>query len=240
MRNASVKKPVSAITRNVIEDDGVLGLGLDADAVRPLDVAAADRPHDPGGEDDAAEVGRERVPLVDAAVEELEVVGQLVVDLEHDGRDEQPHEPEVDERVHDPGRGVAEQGLHPHAGAEVAHAPVEVLLGGAPVVGRAALVVADPQAHQPRADEQHRGRGHVERPVDRVGHVDERLPRDARVIAPLGEPGHVPRDEREDGDQRADDEDELVRLGPLESTHGVNLPRRGRPSPNYWTVFRSS
>ena len=28
------------------EDDGVLGLRLDADAVRPLDVAAHDRPHD--------------------------------------------------------------------------------------------------------------------------------------------------------------------------------------------------
>ena len=82
------------------EDHRVLGLGLDADAVRALEVAAADRPHDADGEDDAGEVGGERVALVDAAVEELQVVGQLVVELEHDGRDEQPQEAEVDERVH--------------------------------------------------------------------------------------------------------------------------------------------
>ena len=66
------------------------------------------------------EVGRERVALVDAAVQELEVVGELVVELEHDGGDEQPEEAEVDARVHEAGGRVAEQGLHPHAGAEVA------------------------------------------------------------------------------------------------------------------------
>ena len=141
------------------EDDRVLGLGLDPDAVRALDVAPGDRPDDADGEHDAGEVGRERVALVHAAVEELQVVGQLVVDLEHDGGDEEPQEPEVDERVHDAGGGVAQQRLHPDAGPEVAHAAVEVALGGAAVVGRAALVVADPQADQPRADEQHdRGR----------------------------------------------------------------------------------
>ena len=68
------------------------------------------------------EVGGERVALVDAAVQELQVVGELVVELEHDGRDEQPEEPEVDERVHEAGGGVAQQRLHPDAGAEVAPA----------------------------------------------------------------------------------------------------------------------
>ena len=79
------------------------------------------------------------------------------------------------QRVHEAGGRVAQQRLHPHAGAEVAHAPVEVALGGAAVVGRAPLVVADPQAHQPRADEQHHRGGDVERPVDGVGDVAERL-----------------------------------------------------------------
>ena len=60
MRSASVKNPVTAITRNVIEDHGVLGLGLDADPVRPLDVAAADGPHDPGGEHDTDRDRRRR------------------------------------------------------------------------------------------------------------------------------------------------------------------------------------
>ena len=62
----------------------------------PLDVAAGDRPHDADDEHDAGEVGGERVALVDAAVEELQVVGELVVDLEDDGGDEEPQEPEVD------------------------------------------------------------------------------------------------------------------------------------------------
>ena len=98
-------------------------------------------------------------------------------------------EPEVDERVHEPGGRVAQQRLHPHAGAEVAHAAVHVALGGAAVVGRAALVVAHPQAHQPRADEQHDRGGGVEGPVDGVGDVDERLARDRRVVVPLGDAG---------------------------------------------------
>ena len=72
------------------EDDRVLGLGLDADAVGPLDVAAADRPQDADDEHDAGEVGGERVALVHAAVQELQVVGELVVELEDDGGDEQP------------------------------------------------------------------------------------------------------------------------------------------------------
>ena len=165
------------------EDDRVLGLGLDADAVRPFEVAPGDRPDDADGEHDAGEVGRERVALVHAAVEELEVVGELVVELEHDGGDEEPQEAEVDERVHEAGGRVAQQRLHPHAGPEVLHAPVEVALGGAAVVGRAPLVVLDPLADQPRADEQHDRGGHVERPVHGVGDAAERLARDRASVS---------------------------------------------------------
>jgi hypothetical protein len=61
--------------RQRAEDDGVLGLGLDADAVGALHVAAHDRPHHADEEDEAGGVADERVRLVDAAVEELEVSG---------------------------------------------------------------------------------------------------------------------------------------------------------------------
>ena len=201
------------------EDDRVLGLGLDADAVRALEVAPGDRPHDADGEHHAGEVGGERVALVHAAVEELEVVGELVVELQHDGGDEQPQEPEVDARVHDAGRRVAQQGLHPHAGPEVLHAPVEVALGGAAVVGRAPLVVLDPLAHQPRADEQHDRRGDVEGPVDGVGDAAEGLTRDDRVVLPLGDPRCDARGERAERDEDADDEHQVVRLRQRKALH---------------------
>ena len=42
------------------EDERVLGLGLDADAVRPLHVAADDRPHDADEEREAGDVADER------------------------------------------------------------------------------------------------------------------------------------------------------------------------------------
>ena len=110
------------MARNVPRINGVLGLGLDADPVRPLHVAAHDRPDDAADEDDAGGVADERVGLVRAAVEELEVLGELVVDLEH-GRDaEQDQEPEVDHRVHHAGGRIPQQRAHVHAGAEVAEA----------------------------------------------------------------------------------------------------------------------
>ena len=108
------------------EDEGVLGLGLDADAVRPLDVAAHDRPQHAADEHEAGGVADEGVRLVRAAVEELEVLGQLVVDLEHRRDGEQHEEAEVDHRVHQPGGRVAQQRAHVHAGAEVAEAALGV------------------------------------------------------------------------------------------------------------------
>ena len=53
------------------EDDGVLGLGLDADPVGPLHVAADDRPHHADEQGEAGGVADGRVGPVDVAVEEL-------------------------------------------------------------------------------------------------------------------------------------------------------------------------
>ena len=55
-----------------------------------------------------------------------------------------------------PGRGVAQQRLHPHAARKSRGAALDVLAVRAPVVGPAALVVADAQRREPRDDEQHR------------------------------------------------------------------------------------
>ena len=75
----------------------------------------------------AGEVADEGVAPVDVAVEELQRLGQLVVDLE-DRRDAEQHEErEVDEAVHDPGGGIAQQGLHVDAGPEVLEPALDVL-----------------------------------------------------------------------------------------------------------------
>ena len=156
IRNASVVKPVTAMTRNVTQDHEVLGLGLDPDPVRPLPVAAGERPQEAGEEHEAEQVADERVRLVRPAVEELQRVRELVVDLEDDGDDEEDEEAEVDERVHDARGGVPQQRAHPDALAEVAQAPVDVALGGAPVVGLARARSCGPAAT--RATRRGRGR----------------------------------------------------------------------------------
>ena len=143
---------MSADDEERAEDHRVFGLGLDADAVRALDVAAPDRPDDADEEDDAGEVGAERVRLVHAAVQELQDSGSWWSISSITVAMNRHEEAEVDEGVHDPGGGVAQQRLHPDAGAEVARGGAcTLLLRGAPVVGRAALVVPDPQRHEPRA-----------------------------------------------------------------------------------------
>ena len=72
MRQASAPKPVTRDGEERAEDEGVLGLGLDADAVRALHVAADDRPHHADEEREAGDVADDGVALVDVAVEELE------------------------------------------------------------------------------------------------------------------------------------------------------------------------
>ena len=67
------------------EDDGVLGLGLDANAVGALHVATQNRPDDAEGEHHTSEVANKGVCLVGAPMKELEAFGHLVIDLEHRG-----------------------------------------------------------------------------------------------------------------------------------------------------------
>ena len=165
------------------EDHRVFGLGLDADPVRALHVAAHDRPPDTDEEEHADRVAERGVaPRRRGRAGTCSAIGQLVVDLDHDGDHEQADEPEVDAGVHDPGRGVAQQCLHPDAGAEVGEAALGVLAVRAPVVGRAALVVADAQRREPRDDEQHHRDRRVERDLQRGRDVGEHLALDRRVV----------------------------------------------------------
>jgi hypothetical protein len=159
-------------------------------------------------------------------VQELHRLGQLVVDLEHDGGDEQHDEPEVDERVHRTGSRVAQQRLHPHAGAEVLEPLLHVALVRAAVVGRAALVVAHPQGDQPRRHEEHDAGGRVEGPVERVGDAAEDLAGDGRVVVPTGQPGDDTRRDRAQRGEHTDAEDQLMRLGTWWSPHGPESTRR--------------
>ena len=121
----------------------MFGLGLDADAIRTLDVATNDRPHDADEQAKTGEITDERVRHVDVAVQELPGLGNLVVDFENRGDGEQNEEREVDKRMHDAGGGIAQQGLHVDTGAEISEATLHVLRGRATVVGLAAGPVLD-------------------------------------------------------------------------------------------------
>ena len=126
----------------------MFGLGLDADAIRTLDVATNDRPHDADEQAKTGEITDERIRHVDVAVQELPGLGDLVVDFENRGDGEQHQEGEVDERMHDASGGIAQQGLHVDTGAEIAEATLDVLLCCASVVRLAACPVLHPLAEQ--------------------------------------------------------------------------------------------
>jgi hypothetical protein len=205
------------------EDRRVFGLGLDADAIGPLDVPTDRGPRDADEEDDAGRVGSGRVRLVGVAVQELQRLRQLVIDLEDDRRDEQEDEAEVDARVHGAGGGVAEQRLHPHAAAEVTQAAFEVLLRRAAIVGCAALVVPEPERHEVAAQEQHHRDRDVERPIDRVGDVEEDLTLDVRSVVPLREARHDAGGERPERHEHTYDQDEVVGSNP-QSPHDAREP----------------
>ena len=171
-----------------------------------------------------ASVAHEDVGLVGGAVEELGVVGQLVVDLQHGGDRDQDQEAEVDQRVHDAGHGVPQQGLHVDAGAEVAHAPLDVPGGGRPVVGGAPLPVPHPEGEEHGAVDQ-QGRDHrVEGDLQGVRDVPEHLPVDRRLLLEAGEAGGDAGADREEGDGDAEADDELLGREPLhdaaEATRG--------------------
>ena len=179
--SASAKKPLTPMSEERAEDERVLGLGLDADAVRALHVAAHDRPHDADQEHQAGEIAEERVGQVRAAVQELQVLGQLVVDLEHGGDAEQRQEPEVDHRVHQAGGRVAQQGAAcTRRRGSRRRRRFDVLRRGAAAVGRAALPVAHTVGEGERTPHQHRRDDRVEGHLQRAGDALEHLARRAR------------------------------------------------------------
>jgi hypothetical protein len=199
------------------EDDGVLGLGLDADPVGPLDVAPHDGPDDAAGEDRTRQVADEGVALVDATVEELQRRGQLVVDLEHRGDRQEHQEAEVDHRVHDAGGGITHQRLHVEAGTQPGQAPLGVLGGDVALVGTAALPVAHPVGEEHCAVDEHQRDDRVEGQLQRSGDVVEHLALDGAVVVPL-EDGRRDAGDGDDGtDHQSDDDRDLVgaqSLGP--------------------------
>ena len=128
MRSASVRKPVTPMTRNVPRITASSGLVLMRMRYGRCDVAAHDRPADADQEHDAREVGAERSTpgtCGRAGTSAIRAAGgrsrSMTVAMNSDD------EPEVDARVHDARGGVAQQRLHPHAGAEVREPALGVL-----------------------------------------------------------------------------------------------------------------
>ena len=203
------------------EDQRVLGLRLDADAVGPLHVPTHDRPHDAGEEHDAGGIADERVRLVGAPHEDLHALGQLMVDLEHRGHGQEHEEPEVDHRVHQPGGRVAQQRAHVGAGAEVGEAPLRVLGRGAAAIGAAALPVPHPLRERPGTPDDHHRDHRVEGDLEWPRDAREDLAGHLGVAVPLGDQRHDAGQHGERGDGDADAQDELMGFDAL-------LARRGR------------
>src|SRR3970282_466963 len=74
---------------------------------------------DAGEEDQRGKVERGRVPLVDHPVQELEVAGKDVVDLEDDRSEEENQEPVIHGGMDDARPRVTQQGLHAKPGIQV-------------------------------------------------------------------------------------------------------------------------
>ena len=170
------------------EDDqhrGVLGPGLDADAVGPEPagaVAPQHRPRHAHQIEHAGDVAHRGVGPVHVAVQELHPLGNLVVDLQHRGHGHEDQEREVDQGVHDAGRWLAQQGLHVDPGSEVAESTLGVGRLGGTVVGDTPLPVLDAVREQdgPVDDEQRDDRveGQLQWPRD----VGEDLAGDRRIV----------------------------------------------------------
>jgi hypothetical protein len=133
-------------------------------------------------------------------VEELEVLGELMVDLEHGGDAEQHEEPEVDHRVHHAGRGVAQQGPHVHAGPVALSSRLGVVECGT-ALGRSpplpVLHAIGESEGTPRQHERYHG---VENHLQRAGHVAEHDAMNRVLVVPVGDHRHDPGDRREQGD----------------------------------------
>ena len=106
-------------------------------------------------------------------MQELGALRHLVVDLEHGRHGEQCEKPEVDHRVHQSGRGVAQQGAHVNAGTEVGQASLDVLGRGRPALGCATFPVANAIGEHDGAPHQHHRDHGVERDLQRAGNATE-------------------------------------------------------------------
>ncbi len=192
----------------------MLGLGLDADAVRALDVATSDGPDDAAEEDQADGVAECHIAAVDVAVEELERRRHLVVDLEHRGDGEESEEPEVDHRVHEAGAGITEQGLHVDACTEVLQSLWSGLRRGLALRRGTTLPVLHPVGEHDPGPHQEHGDDRVEGDLQRPRDVREHHSMDLAVALPLGDLRDDARDQREECDGGEQDECQLVRLDP--------------------------
>lgn len=205
-------EPAHADGEHHAENPRVLGLRLDTNPIRPLHVATQDCPHHAAGEHHARRVADQRVPAVHVAVQELERRRHLVVDFQHGGHAEQDEETEIDHRVHKARTAVAQQRAHVDPGAEVGEPALHVLGGRAPVVGRAALPVADAVGETQRApDEHHRDDG-VERNLQRTRNAAEHLAVHGRLVLPAGDGRQDARHQRERADAATEDDRQLVGL----------------------------
>ncbi len=122
-------------------------------------------------------------------MQELEGLGDLVVDLEDGGDRQQYQEREVDEGVHEAGGRFAQQRLHVDAGPEVAEAALGVVGVGGPVVGGAALPVLHAVGEQDGAVDDQHGNDRVEGHLQGVGDVPEDLAGDFGVVVPAVDRG---------------------------------------------------
>ena len=183
-----------------------------------------DHKHRPGG------VAHRGVGPVNVAVQELEPVGELMVDLQGGGHSQQHQEAEVDERVHHPGCGLPQQGAHVDAGSEVGHAVLGVVHRRAAVVGPAPLPVLHPVGEQDRPVHQQHGDDRVEGDLQRGGNVAEHLAGDRAVVVEAGDAGHDARQGGEQRDGHAEGDDDV--MGPDPGPHdGATL--LAEPAPGH-------
>ena len=182
------------------QDEAVLGACLGPDPPRPGSVPAQRRPGQPAEVDKGEQVQHERVALVEPALEELQVVGEDVVDLEGHRPGEQHQEAEVDGAVHETGARVAEQGAHRQPAAQLVEPPLE---HAAPVVGGSPLPVAGTVGEQQHRDERRGGDHDVEDGHHQLGDVAEYDTADLRHLD-LGKRAQPPRGQDPDRDHHSE------------------------------------
>ena len=192
----------------------MLGLGLDADAVRPLHVAAERSPtpcrrrtRAPAASPTKAYAWYVRPCRNLRSSGSWWSISSTVVTRE------QHEEPEVDHRVHQPGGRVAQQRVHVDAGAEVGEAALGVLAswcaGSAPACPRSQFFIRSAKRNAPH-DEHHRD-DRVERQLQRAGMLTNTSRWIALSLCQSVISGHDAREHGEHGDADAEADGQVVR-----------------------------